>query len=151
MVFLSGSGASETETSRLKIQQKSRESRLTTGPRGEVLQRGPFHAEVSVSHHKHFVQNGPVVDEALQHAGRMHISQAASAEDQGHLSGHRNRTGITRQGGTGAWRARTLPAHLVGQRAVGHPGLTNWGEVRRGERADNYSHECENQRAEQAS
>lgn len=41
-----------------------------------------------VSHHKHLVQNGPVVDEALQHAGRTHVVQAAHAEDQGHLHGH---------------------------------------------------------------
>lgn len=63
------------------------ERTLTTGPRGEVFQRGPFHTEVSVSHHKHFVQNSSVVDEALQHAGRTDIGQAAGAKDQGHLHG----------------------------------------------------------------
>lgn len=61
---------------------------LTTGPGGEVLERGPFHAEVSVSYDKHFVQNSSVVDEALEHAGRMNVSQTPCAEDQRHLQRH---------------------------------------------------------------
>lgn len=71
----------------LLLQQAKIGARLTAGSGGEVLQRGPLHAEVALSHHKDFVQDGAVVDEALQHAGRVDISQAAGAEDQGHLQG----------------------------------------------------------------
>ncbi len=59
--------------------------RLTTGTGGEVLERGPLYAEVSVSYHKHLVQNSSVVDEALEHTGRMDISQTPCTEDQRHL------------------------------------------------------------------
>lgn len=40
---------------------------------------------MSVSDNKHFVQNGAVVDEALQHAGRVDFSQTPCTEDQRHL------------------------------------------------------------------
>ena len=40
-----------------------------------------------VSYDKHLVQHGPVVDEALEHAGRMDVSQTPLAEDQRHLHG----------------------------------------------------------------
>lgn len=133
------------------------ESTLTAGPRGEVFQRGPFHAEVSVSHHKHFVQNGSVVDEALQHAGRTDGGQAAGAEDQGHLRGRH--TGTLKRGRTPTG-AQGSPAHLVGQRAVRHPGLTNWGQRRKRERSeschfsrkqnDDELQERENQHADRA-
>lgn len=59
--------------------------RLTTGTGGEVLEWGPLYAEVSVSYHKHLVQNSSVVDEALEHTGRMDISQTPRTEDQRHL------------------------------------------------------------------
>lgn len=59
--------------------------RLTTGTGGEVLEWGPLHTEVSVSDNKNLVQDSSVVDEALEHTGRMDISQTPCAEDQRHL------------------------------------------------------------------
>jgi len=44
---------------------------------------------VAVSHHEHLVQDGAVVHEALEDAGRTDVRQAAAAEDQRHLQhGH---------------------------------------------------------------
>lgn len=78
---------------------------LTTGPGGEVLERGSLHAEVAVAHHEDLVQDGAVVDEALQHTGRTHVSQAAAAEDQGHLRGRQQ---LRERGGGGGSRAEGL-------------------------------------------
>lgn len=81
-----------------------------------------------VSDHKHLVQDGSVVDEALQHAGGPDVGQAAGAEDQGHLHGHRS------HGPSPEERHKPQPdlwTHLVGQRAVSHSGLTNWGQRRK--------------------
>lgn len=77
---------------------------------------------MALAHHEHFVQHGPVVDEALQHAGRVDVGQAAGAEDQGHLHGRRRRSVKER---TTQSRAQDRPTHLVGEGAVRHSGLTN--------------------------
>lgn len=60
-------------------------SKPTTRTRGEVLERGPLHAEVTVANDKHFVQDCAVVDETLENAGRTDVHQTSSAEDQRHL------------------------------------------------------------------
>lgn len=60
-------------------------SQPTTRTRGEVLERGPLHAEVTVANDKHFVQDCSMVDEALENTGRMDVHQTPRAEDQRHL------------------------------------------------------------------
>lgn len=60
-------------------------SKPTTRTRGEVLERGPLHAEVTVANDKDFVQDCAVVDETLENTGRTDIHQTSCAEDQRHL------------------------------------------------------------------
>lgn len=38
-----------------------------------------------ISHHKHLVQDGPVIDEALEDTGRTDVGQTVCTEDQRHL------------------------------------------------------------------
>lgn len=57
----------------------------TCRPRREVLQRRSFHHSVRVPHHKHFVEHGVVVDEALDHTRRFDVLQVLFTEDDGHL------------------------------------------------------------------
>lgn len=63
----------------------------TCGPRREVLQRRSLHHSVGVSHHKHFVEHSIVVDEALDHTGRLDVLQVLFTEDDGHLRDTRSR------------------------------------------------------------
>lgn len=43
---------------------------------------------MSVPYNKHLVQNSSVVDEALEHAGRLDNSQTPCTEDHRHLRRH---------------------------------------------------------------
>jgi len=53
--------------------------------RAEVLERRPGHDKVAVANDEYFVQDGVVADEALRHAGGLHVGQRLFAKDDRHL------------------------------------------------------------------
>lgn len=75
----------------------------TCGSRREVLERRPLHHGVGVAHHKHLVEHRVVVDETLDHAGRLDVVQVFLAEDDGHL-----RIGRRNGGSTGSVGVETI-------------------------------------------